>query len=205
MFMDDSIDSSINEEITISDINSLSNTSSESYYDSDTLTIYSSEEYSVIDEDDIIDEYIIELIFEDELNYLDSEKQNDNYYIGIGSRMNSSYEILYANSVTPHSFFKYSYNNIHYYLQDYSIFKTNSNIDIMKLIILDDSTYTVLIKTYWLRLIQRHWKKIYKIRKDMLSNRMTIPSIRFNYAHGHYNEHHRLPGLTGMLNKYICD
>ena len=104
-------------------------------------------------------EEMIERIYFHEQDFLDSEKEDKLYYIGNNKISNDKQYILYANAVTPTTFFRFNINHIQSYLQDYSIFVTNPNIDIMKLYILDDHTYTVIIKTHWLRIIQRHWKK----------------------------------------------
>ena len=104
-------------------------------------------------------EEMIERIYFHEQDFLDSEKENKHYYIGNNKISDNKQYILYANSVTPNTFFRFNINHIQSYLLDYSIFVTSPNIDIMQLFILDDYTYTVVIKTYWLRIIQRHWKK----------------------------------------------
>ena len=148
-------------------------------------------------------EEMIERIYFHEEDFLDSEKQDKHYYIG-NSRVSSdkSY-ILYANAVTPTTFFRFDINHIQSYLHDYSIFVTNSNIDIMKLFILDDHTYTVVIKTYWLKMIQRHWKKIYSQRKYCINRRRQIKTMMYVERNGMYPyDCHSMPGLQGMLMSY---
>ena len=43
-----------------------------------------------------------------------------------------------------------------------------AKIDILYIIIGPNKEYLSIIKTFWLKLIQRTWKKIYKIRKDKI-------------------------------------
>jgi hypothetical protein len=73
-------------------------------------------------------------------------------------------------------------------------------IDIMKLYILEDQTYSVVLKTYWLRLIQRRWKNVYKKRMDILENQKKISSLRQRELTGKFHHSYRnLPGLKGVL------
>ena len=48
------------------------------------------------------------------------------------------------------------------YLKNYSIIRLKSpKIEIMRLNIIDNRFYTVIINTHWISIIQRHWKKTY--------------------------------------------
>lgn len=146
---------------------------------------------------------MIELIYFYEQDFLDSEKENKHYYIGNNKTSTDKQYILYANSVTPNTFFRFNINHIQSYLLEYSIFVTSPNIDIMQLFILDDYTYTVVIKTYWLRIIQRHWKKIYSQRKYCINRRKQIKTMMYVERNGRYPyDCDIMPGLHGMLMSY---
>ena len=148
-------------------------------------------------------EEMIERIYFHEQDFLDSEKEDKLYYIGNNKISNDKQYILYANAVTPITFFRFNINHIQSYLLDYSIFVTNPNIDIMKLYILDDHTYTVVIKTHWLMIIQRHWKKIYSQRKYCLNKRKQIKTIMYFERNGMYPyDCDIMPSLYGMLSSY---
>jgi len=148
-------------------------------------------------------EEMIERIYFHEQEFLDSEKDDKHYYIGINKISNDKQYILYANAVTPTTFFQFNINHIQSYLHDYSIFVTRPNIDIMKLFILDDYTYTVVINTHWLRIIQRHWKKIYSQRKYCINRRIQIKTIMYVERNGRYPyDCDFMPGLYGMLSVY---
>ena len=148
-------------------------------------------------------EEMIDRIYFHEEDFLDSEKEDKHYYIGNSRVSQDKLYILYANAVTPTTFFRFDINHVKSYLHDYSIFVTNSNIDIMKLFILDDHTYTVVIKTYWLKIIQRHWKKIYSQRKYCISRRRQIKTMMYVERNGMYPyDCHSMPGLQGMLSGY---
>ena len=155
---------------------------------------------------DTICEEMVDNIFCEEEDFVDSEKQQDGYYIGISSLSNDTGHIIYANSVQCSTFFRYDLFYICYYLHEYSIFNTHSvedvNINIMKLFILDDC-YTVIIKTHWLRIIQRHWKNTHSIRKNILKIRASPTAICFFEKNGRYPENcGTMPSIRGMLSCY---
>jgi len=148
-------------------------------------------------------EEMIERIYFHEQEFLDSEKEDKHYYIGISKISYDKQYILYANAITPTTFFQFTSNHVQSYLHDYSIFVTNPNIDIMKLFILDDHTYTVVIKTHWLRIIQRHWKKVFFQRKYCLNKRKQIKTFMYFERNGRYPyDCYSMPGLQGMLSSY---
>lgn len=163
----------------------------------------SSEHMDTDSEYDSETEEMIERIYFHEQDFLDSEKEHEHYYIGYNKVSTDKQYILYANAVTPTTFFRFSINHIQYYLHEYSIFVTKPNIDIMKLFILDDHTYTVVIKTFWLRIIQRHWKKIYSQRKYCLKRRKQIKTLMHFECNGRYPpDCDFMPNLYGMLSSY---
>ena len=63
-----------------------------------------------------------------------------------------------------------------------------------------DEEFVSIIKTIWIRLIQRTWKKIYKLRKQVLSNRCRINSLHYRERHGNWpTSCNYLPTISGML------
>ena len=183
----------------------ISETSSSEYpsSDSDSEDSQSIESMESGTEYDSETEEMVDRIYFHEEDFLDSEKEDNHYYIGNSRVSQDKLYILYANAVTPTTFFRFDINHVKSYLHDYSIFVTNSNIDIMKLFILDDHTYTVVIKTYWLKIIQRHWKKIFSQRKYCISRRRQIKTMMYVERNGMYPyDCHSMPGLQGMLISY---
>ena len=154
--------------------------------DSDNESLYNS--------DDEYDE--LDKIYKHDYTIL-KYKQNKKYYIGLAAIVDSIY--LLAHSVTPKSLFKYSYNDIVNYLHNYSIiYVKRPKIDIFQLHIIGNN-YNVVIKTHWIRLIQRHWKKVYKTRTDILRKRALSGN---HYPQSVFNKYNQLPGLRGMLSHY---
>ena len=167
-------------------------------YDTDTDTDTDTESnYS----DNISD---IEHILGEENEFIDSNKENGKYYIGLCKHFHSQNCFIMAIAMTPKMFLKTDYETALEYLYSYSIMQIHQpTVDIMKLEILNDNTYVVIKKTYWIRLIQRTWKRVIKeremnIRKRFLSSFWDI-QITGKYKQGSP----RIQGLRGLLNHYL--
>lgn len=118
----------------------------------------------------------------------------------ISDRYNTHYTDLINGLVT------YEYSNI---TPPYSIIRNYNNIvsnnnyikpQIAENIILESGHSICIIKTIWLRLIQRTWKKIYALRKDVIRKRCSINSLKTRELTGFWPENCRvLHGLYGMM------
>jgi hypothetical protein len=141
-----------------------------------------------------------------------SEKENGKYYIGLchlySNRhifSNAQYtHWLLSTSVSAKSFFRHSYDNINNYLYYYGLVRIPQHeVQILQVHRLADEMCTVSIKTHWLRLVQRHWKKTYCKRRNMIRLRMTPQVQKYSQIHGKYPDCiSRLPSLSGMLSIY---
>jgi hypothetical protein len=91
------------------------------------------------------------------------------------------------------------------YLHSYSIvYVSDKKIDIMNLNIIEDGTYAVIVKTFWLRLVQRHWKKTFQQRKMVIRGRSNLNALRIREISGKFPRGlNRVPSLHGMLSDYI--
>ena len=196
--------------------------------DSDIIVPYSGDELSEYSDTDAIlindDEY--DYIYDEDEEHVLSDKIHNKYYIGKCYKLWSDFHkienddyIYHAISVSPNIFFKYSYTDIINYLNIFSSFncynyyqnifnrKTINNTEIMQTVIIEHNNlpfYTVILKTHWLRLIQRHWKNIYKKQKYIINQQRKPANIRFREIHGFYPKKiSYIPGLKGLLNCYI--
>lgn len=104
--------------------------------------------------------------------------------------------------------------NSHYLT--YTRFK-QLNMDIIRLFRLDSNTLKLemaqciylpsehcvsIIKTFWLKLIQRKWKNIFKERKLCVSRRCNPNAIRHREIHGRWPNNCLIyPSLNGMLSE----
>jgi len=156
---------------------------------------------------DVIEE--VDEIHNMDYQHLYSEKENKKYYIGICSEMtvNESLHLpresiyLMVNSISNTTYFQWPHESSLRYLYYYGMTPMhNPKVDIMQLHILEDGTYSVIIKTFWLKLIQRKWKKIYQIRRRVLENRLQLTSLYHREVHGDWPVHMRtMPGLQGLM------
>ena len=154
--------------------------------------------------DDEEDEYTIDEIYRDEQNFLDSEKQHEKYYIGLYK--NTKYQNnLLLNAISAKSFYKYSFIHVLKYLYYYSLVRLyQPNVEIMKLYILNDGTYSVVLKTHWIRLIQKHWRKALQMRKQIMKKQMHVRSLYYREIHGRFPYGlNNMPMLTGLMNQYV--
>jgi hypothetical protein len=156
------------------------------------------EEFIIEPDDDEYDE-----IYQEDSYHIYSEKENDHYYIGLAKRI-STETLLMVNSVSASTFFMYSFARIRDYLAKYSIINIqNAKVHIMKLCILPDETYSVILKTHWIRLVQRTWKKVYKERKRVLKQRRKIKNLFLREINGRYpSGMNYVPSIHGMMSQY---
>ena len=133
---------------------------------------------------------------EDDDSYLSGQ-----YLLGI-SFYDSDYNYyLLAATIKPRTYFSYQFDSIVDYLNNYSIlFQDRLALpEILQLHIDDNSVYQVIVKTFWLRLVQRTWKNVVKRRRQIISRHggNTLRYLR-NRELGKSSE--RMPTLRGMLN-----
>lgn len=163
---------------------------------------YDHNDFWEVEEDS--DYYEIQRIYEKEYLFLDSEKINNKYYIGIYTvldeymnqpQSSTPIEIVLGSCISPSTFFEFPIKNIQQYLSAYSIIYSDrfsrKNVDILKLCISErDGTYTVIVKTTWLRMFQRKWRKIYAEKKRDMKHRMKLSSMRHFEVYGKWPPKH---------------
>ena len=156
-------------------------------------------EYDIESDDEEYDE-----LYQEDSMHIYSEKIDNNYYIGLAKYNLVNKIIMMVNSVSSRVFFRHPYKLISEYLAKYSIIRTkNAKVHIMKLCVLPDETYSVILKTYWIKLIQRHWKKAYRERKRIIKARMIFNNRRINEITGKYPYGlNRIPSIYGLLSNY---
>ena len=153
-------------------------------------------------ESDIEDDELLEQIYLDETQNTDSEKTTNTYYIG-SIFQERNYDIL-GIAITPKTLFNYDIQFVKQYLYNYSGCQIiNTEIEIIKLDILQDLTYACILKTHWLRLVQTHWRKTFAIRKEILEKRRKLDAIHYFELHGKYMDGLQyLPSIRGLMQTY---
>lgn len=96
-------------------------------------------------------------------------------------------------------FFKFKFTDISLYVNIYGYLRNHCGIHIMQLCINDD-VYNVVLKTHWIRLIQRKWKSVFIQRNIVIKIRKSI------YCQNHFERCGRyvdganyMPSLLGIL------
>jgi len=56
-----------------------------------------------------------------------------------------------------------------------------------------------IIKTCWIRIVQRIWKKIVKIRKEIIEERKTIAALKYREIHGYWPAYITWPTIRGAF------
>lgn len=147
---------------------------------------------------DILDE-----IAELEEDFLDRDKEHLKYYLGSVYYCPEYNSIQLGTSVSPSTVLSYNILDIQLYLAEYSISNILvllPHVHILQLDIKPDGEYCVIIKTFWLKIVQRAWKKQYAKRKEIIMLRGSIVSQRHFELTGKYHQTLRnIPGLCGLL------
>jgi hypothetical protein len=71
------------------------------------------------------------------------------------------------------------HGSVHPTIRNYeSVTNKHSRLEIIQSDILTGQETVAYLKTFWLRIVQRRWKKIYKARQDILLQRNTIKALQ---------------------------
>jgi len=144
---------------------------------------------------------VVEDIFDDEEIFLDSEYEDGEYFIGLPCLMRSqTREWILQVAITPKSLFRYDYKSVMRYLTEYSVTRIyNPVTHIMKLDISNTGSYNVILKTFWLKIIQRSWKRVYRTRQSFVLDCKNPNSLFYRQLHGKWKNNKQYPGIRGML------
>jgi len=139
-----------------------------------------------------------------EIAYDETVKIDGNCYIGI-AYLDKPYGVYLMNgTISTQSFFAFEYSRVLSYTRNNSIYYASSaaNLDILKLHILPNGVYEVTIHTFWIRIIQRAWRKTYTQRKHQIRLRGSVRNQESFRNTGKYMYGTRvLPSIHGILQK----
>jgi hypothetical protein len=121
-----------------------------------------------------------------QINY--KEKKDNTHFIGVPILDNYQYIMNYT----------YSYTTLIDHLTRNYPTKLHENLDIMYLIKDKSDVYYVILKTFWLRIIQRKWRQTLKERKEIRMRRCNpneqyLYLISYRYKYKYNVSSHRLP------------
>ena len=135
--------------------------------------------------------------------YADVEPEEIHKKMLVGSYIRDDL-LLYASGVDGGTFLKFKIEDVHQYLLENCIFRvrrrTYNTLRILQVIILKMGEYTVLDKTYWIRLIQRCWRtRIAQYKSDLVALRKRY--LHHREINGNYPGSARLKGkkIVGLL------
>jgi hypothetical protein len=129
----------------------------------------------------------------------DDENSDCNDYLSVGvysalANAREYYRVVVLNDRKYHS---------HPFLRNYStIFRRPNYIqpEIAQCVYLAGCERVAILKTFWLRIVQRAWKRVFKERKEILRKRMCPQNLREREIMGKWPMScRRYPGIYGML------
>lgn len=72
--------------------------------------------------------------------------------------------------------------------------------EIIQRIKITKGEYVAILKTFWLKIIQRTWKKVFATRNKMMEMRKNLHQLRYRSIHGYWSlECRNIPTVVGML------
>lgn len=84
--------------------------------------------------------------------------------------------------------------------------RTSGKLEIAECIYLEDGVMVAILKTFWLKLIQRRWRNVFRERERIKKLRMRVASFVYREMNGEWPlECKIIPGLRGMLNTLFYD
>lgn len=161
--------------------NYISESDNESYYDSE----YDDSEYDELES----------------ITYEPEEPSSTKYNIVLYERYNELVHGISSESMKYHYLTQIRFKKLNSTLSNFLISSNLSNkIGIAECIYLPSQHCISILKTFWLRLIQRKWKNICKDRKDIIKKRCNPHALHYRTIHGTWPENClNYPSLKGML------
>jgi hypothetical protein len=159
------------------------------------------------DNNDVDAIYVMETVFMD-----DEERTHRKYYIGTcvvikKERLGyQSHKHIHDGNITllnscirPCTFFSFPYNSVCSYLDEFSIFYNSySSPQILQIVIKDDMC-TVVVKTFWLRWVQRCWKRVFNQKQQVLNSRKSLKNQLYFEQNGKWRNGGTLPDYAGCI------
>jgi hypothetical protein len=144
--------------------------------------------------------------------FLDAEREPGKYYIGFHTifemeRSNDPCRMFLSCCISTTAFFAFPFALVRKYLKMYSIiyrdkYKFKPKVEILQLSVEWDGTYTVIVKTHWLRMVQRCWRKVFFERKRVERGRGQIRSLLYFERNGKWAEGLRvMPTYVGCMGR----
>jgi hypothetical protein len=102
------------------------------------------------------------------------------------------YNIKYDDILQNYNYYK------HPYIRNYKAIIEKEDyikLEIGECFYLDGGECVVILKTFWLRIIQRKWKKIFQLRRECLEKRKKIENLKYKEYNGKWPYECMLPSF----------
>ena len=107
-------------------------------------------------------------------------EHNDIHKISMQFSWNSYFRrINYHERINPHPFIQ------NYWKAQYNM-KKKRRIDIAEVVILETGEHVAILKTFWLKIFQRKWRKIFNERKRIIKKRKQLSSLLYRQYNGKF-------------------
>ena len=184
------------------------------------------------DDDYSIDSVAYGAIMEEDYENYYTEKEDKKYYLGscapenrfvivagnmgsavlatVGTRASTlqweNQHWILAGTITPAVFFRHRAIDVAQYLWLSSMFRRfhGPKIDILQLHISAEGVHHVIIKTFWLKLVQRTWRRVYRERQEIWKRRCSITALRTREVTGKYPVGLRTLPAVNLRQKRFC-
>jgi hypothetical protein len=137
------------------------------------------------------------IISSDNSDNSDYSDEEDEYDCDIYDVMHEFKRHIRRNIVSSRQF------SSHPFIRNYKAIVSNENYikpEIAECVYLLGDECVAILKTFWLRLVQRAWKRVFAERRQVFSQRMRPDSLRHRETMGKWpSSCSKLPGLHGML------
>ena len=165
-----------------------------------------------------IKDELADILFDFDFDYFNTDKEPNNYYLATPYQdlRNNINSIIIHNSISREFFMNFKSETLNFYIntsqylhQHFNRFSykptcrlTNrvyiETLEIIKATDEYNETGSIIIKTFWLKLIQRTWKKIYKKRIEWIKKNYSLQGLHFREINGR-NKYGHIPTIQGML------
>ena len=184
------------------------NTNYNNQYEQVIENIYDNEEYNIYDADELSPT---------KYNIVLCELYNNTH-----GTPNANLQHLYYNYLTISRFkcldidelneIAFIYNDVYEFIENKNTLSPIRNFEnistrenyvkpeIAECVVLESGHNVSILKTFWLRLVQRRWKNIFRMRKNILRLRCQPATLKFREVNGHWPANcANLPSIRGML------
>lgn len=154
--------------------------------------------YPDYDSESDAEDTVSDAIFEMDEDFMDADKLDEAYYIGLPGYLANQNQLLLMNSISPKAFFKHDHDDVLKYLVEYSTSRVHKpDVHILQVHVDERQAYNVTIKTFWLKLVQRAWKRVFRERQEIISQNKN-PRLIQGRSLGNISRP-KLPSIRGLL------